>query len=232
MYFMSSIISACNSASSFFYSIYLEVYSWVYPFWLAAAYFSSLSSLFSNLAWYFYDFNTWVDNTANKLLEILNWNTIQSYIRSWFYSLSDLSTIFYFFWTNVTNVISNWWSTAQATVKSWDDAVKSFLQAQLNTVNSLLTSLQASWDGFKGKIPSIDAIISWFTNWWGNVLAQVIAWGALTALQIQSLVDSAFTLRNGFWEGWQDIRAQVLEFFADPLQWLYDRMDEWFERFW
>ena len=228
MVFMSSIIQACNSASSFFYSIYLEVYGWVYPFWLAATYFYSLSSLFADLAWYFYDFNTWVDSTANKLLEILNWNTIKSYITSWFYYLGDLSTIFYYFWTNVTNVINSWWLTVQATVKSWDEAVKSFLQSQINSLQGLLSQISVAWDAFKGKIPSIDIIISWFTNWWGNILAKVIAWGALTALQIGSLIDSAFTLRKDFWEGWQDIRTQVFDFFADPLGWLEGKFTNWF----
>lgn len=119
MWFLSSIISACNSLSSYFYSIYVEVYGWVYPFYNAAILFYYVSSFFANLAWYFYDFNTWVDNTASKLLEILSWATIQSYITNWLRYISDLGTIFYYFWTNVTNVVTSWWNNTSLLVKGW-----------------------------------------------------------------------------------------------------------------
>jgi len=29
-----------------------------------------------------------------------------------------------------------------------------------------------------------------------------------------------------------EFRDSITEFFSDPLQWLYNKMDEWFERFW
>ncbi|GAI36189.1 unnamed protein product, partial [marine sediment metagenome] len=81
-------------------------------------------------------------------------------------------------------------------------------------------------------IPDLEDVTSWFTNWWGNTLSNIIAWGALTGTQIGSLVDSAFTLRDDFWAGWQDWRDKVTEFFTDPEDWLYKAADRIIERFW
>ena len=232
MWFIDNIVIYCNNISSFFYSIYLEVLGWVFPFWLVASFFYNLSTTFSALAWQFYYFGLWVDATASKLLEILSWSTIQSYITDWFYLIGDLNTIFFYFWANVTDVINNWWSSTSLSVLDWINAFSAFLQSQIDVVNSWLTNLQLAWDSFKDKIPSLDLIISWFSNWWGYVLNLVIAWGALTATQIQSLIDSAFTAYTPFWEGWLDWKDSLIEFIQDPWQWLYDRVEDLFDRFW
>lgn len=232
MWFINNIVSYCSSISSFFYSIYLEVIGWVYPFWYAATFFYSLHSAFASLAWQFQYFGQWVDTTASKLLEILSWSTIQSYITSWFYYLYDLSVIFYYFWSNVTNIVTSWWNNTSLLVQSWYKAADQLLQQGIDNLTGLWSNLQAAWDAFKGKIPSIDAVTSWWSDWWGNVLNQVIAWGALTALQIDSLIDSWFKSFAPFWEGWQEVRDQVIQFFTDPWGWLYDRFDDFIERFW
>lgn len=232
MAFINWIIEDFNKASDFFYSIYLEVYGWVYPFWLAADFFYSVSRVFNWLAWDFYDFGVWVDATANKLLEILSWDTITSYLLSWLPNLDALNTWFYHWWGNVTSAITSWWSSTQYLVKGWIAAGQQWLQDQLDSLSSLLVSLQSQISYLLDQLPSINEIIAWFSTWWANILASLIAWGALTATQISSLIDSAFTSREPFWAGWQDIKDSVIEFFADPWGWFYDRAEDLFDRFW
>lgn len=214
---MNSIVQFFNTASSYFYNLYLECYYAPYIPTSVANIFYSFSTLFSNIAWYLSDL---FSQMLTKFNEILNWSTIQSYILGWLPNLDDINYWFTNWISNVTSIITSWWNTTQLTVQGWIETAKSFLQSQINSLNTWLTSLQAAWDAFKGKIPSIDTIISWFTNWWANILAQIIAWGALTALQIQSLIDSAFTLRNDYWAGWQDWRLAVIEFFTNPFDWI------------
>jgi len=88
--------------------------------------------------------------------------------------------------------------------------------------------LQGSWDTFKGKIPSIDQIIAWFSNWWGSVLARIIAWGALTGAQVDELISSRLKDFDPFWAGWQDFKDRVVEFFSDPVEFIWDRFTDWF----
>jgi len=45
---------------------------------------------------------------------------------------------------------------------------------------------------------------------------------------VLDLIDSAFTLRESLWSGWQEIRDLVFEFFNDPWAWLEERFTNWF----
>lgn len=232
MWFLNYIVSRLVDISNFFYSAYLEVWGWVYPFYLLSYPLYNLYYAFNQLARNFYDFNTWVDDAAIKLANILSWSTIWSYILSWLPNLDDVNSWFYDWWGNVTSVINSWWASTSITVQGWIDAGQQWLQSQINTINTLLASLQSQVSELTGQLPSLNEILSWFSNWWGNVLAQVIAWGALTTLQIQSLIDSAFTVRGQFWAGWQDVRDNVIDFFTDPWGWLYNSFDDFIERYW
>ena len=51
-------------------------------------------------------------------------------------------------------------------------------------------------------------------------------------MDIQKLIRSAFKEYEDLWRGWAAIRDQVFDFFKDPEQWVYDRLDKFFERFW
>lgn len=228
MSFMSWIIQRLGNTSEFFYELYLDIRGWAYPFWLTAGWFYNLSSIFADLSWDFYYFNQWVSDAADKLEDILSWSSIQEYIKAWLYPIGDLTTIFKNFWGNVTSVITSWWSSAQGIVKGWINDAKALLLASINELGALVDILRAGWDSFKGKIPSIEAVLSWFSNAPGNILAVVIGWGALTSTQIKGLIDTAFTERDDFWEGWQEWGTQVGEFFSDPLTWLENKFADWF----
>lgn len=220
MSFMNWIIQRLNDAASFLYSIYLEVLSWPWPFWLAYSFFYSLYLTFNKLAWDFYDFHIWVDDVAGKVANILSYSNIYSYFRTYFDAALNAWNWVVSAWSNVTSIVNNWWLTTSATVKGWIDSAILGVRTLIDQTNSWLASLQSAWDNFKARIPSIDNILSWFGNWWGNILTSIIAWGALTGLQISSLIDSAFLSRESWWAGWQDWRDKVTEFFIDPFGWI------------
>lgn len=229
---MNYIIQGLSNASDFFYRIYLEVYSWVYPFWLAAEWFLDLAYLFSDLTWDFYYFSEWVDETHSRLRDILSWDTIRSFILSWLPNLEDISYWFYYWWDFVRQNVEDWWHSTSLIVQSWIDIAKQFLQDQINSLNTWLGSLQLAWDNFKERIPSIDEVLSWFTNWRDNILANIIAWGYLTAGEIDNFLSSKFLEWSPFWEGWLEWKSQIIEFIQDPQGWFYDRLEEVFDRFW
>ena len=232
MSFMNRIVSRLRDVSDWFYEVFLEVRGWVWPFYLIADFFYELSYLFYYLANYFSDFGDWVDDIADQVADILSWSNIRSLIRSWLPDIEDLVDWWDRWWKWVGEEIDDWWRDKKHDVWGWIEEAEDWLKGLIGSVETALNTLKAAWDDFKGKIPSIDNIIAWFGNWWALILAQIITWGALTATQIDTLIDSWFKSYEPFWAGWQDWRDKVIEFFTDPLQWLYNRMDEWFERFW
>lgn len=228
MTFMSRIIEALNDVSSFFHKTYLEVYSWVYPFWLAAGFFYQLSLIFNRLAGYFYDFNIWVDSVAVQVAKILSWDTIKGYIKSWLPALEAAVSWFSNAVTNVTSIISNWWSATSVTVQGWISAATQglaelkvawdqFTKVTFVNLSNLVNLVKSQWDYFTGTtLPSLVSFSS-LTTWWNSRL-----------IDVQGLMDSAFTLRQSYWDGWQDWRDKVAEFFTDPLGWLESKFTDWF----
>jgi len=232
MWFMNSIISRLNEISGFFYSIYLEVLGWIPPFWYAAGFFYSLHSTFVGLSWAFYSFNQWVSDVAAKVAGILSYTNIYSYFQSYFTAALNAWNWVINAFNNIWSIVDNWWSSAQYIVLAWIDDAKSYAASLVAGVNSWLVTLQGAWDSFKGRIPTIDELIYWWSNWTGYVLSAIDTWWTGTVLEVQNLLDSAFLEREPFWAGWQDWRDKVTEFFSDPEDWLYKAADRIIERFW
>jgi len=204
------IINALNNISLRCYDIYLEILGWVYPFWLAAEPFWGLSNFFNSLAWHFYDFASVFEAFIEKARLILSWNTIWSYIQSYIPNWNKIGNWFSEWYSNVLSITNTWWSSTQLGVWSWISAAKSDLLSLMNNLTGWLGSLQVEWSGFlTTTLPNL-------ANWTG----------------VDGLIKSWFSNFTPFWEGWQEIKEQVVDFFSDPEQWFYDRLDNFFERFW
>ena len=232
MSWMNSIVSWLKSNEDYFYDAYSEVYGWVYPFWLLAYPLLYASRGFGWLAYYFSLFNNWLVWAAGEISDILSWASIKSLIRSWLPRLEDTVSWFLDWWNKVQSVVTSWWSATQTTVKGWiSTAVQPFnamLTAWTSFWNSTwpgwvtsFNSLKSSWDNFWAVTFPTMVSFTWLATWWNSRL-----------LDIQGLIDSAFTVRTSLWAGWQDWRDRVAAFFTDPEDWLYKSVDRIIERFW
>ena len=228
MGFMTSIINALNSVSSWFYQIYLEVYGWVYPFWLAAGFFYQLCSLFNTLAWQFYYFSSWVSDVAAKVAEILNWSTIWSYILSYVPNLTQIRDWFYSWWSNVTSVVTSWWSTTQYTVQGWISTAAQPFNAMLTAWNSFwnslwpqltgsFNSLKSAWDNFWGVTFPTLVSFSWLTTWWSSRLQDV-----------QGLINSSLKTWFPFYDDLVKLWSSLTAFFTNPVEFIWERFADWF----
>lgn len=211
-----------------FYNLYLEVYSWVWPFWLLAQPFYDIGLSFSKLFTYFSWFFDWVDIVTDTIQNILSWDYIKSLILSWLPNLEDV----YDWWKNWTTwvgqEIDDWWSSAWSNVKSYIDSAIAGLEGAwedwLHFWNNLwpeligfVNNLRASWDNFwTVTFPNL-VDFTWLGIWWDS-----------RVLEVQDLTETAFTLHESLWDGWQEIKDSVLEFFADPLDWLETKFTDWF----
>ena len=204
--FLGNIVDALNSVTAWFYEIYLTTLDWVWPFWKIANLFYGLSSFFSDLAWAFYDFASWVYDVIDRIKGILSWATIWQWImervQPLFNALSGLTS-----WgRSIWNEVTDWWLSTQWTVRGWIDAATQYSNG-----------VAAAWGNFwKVALPNLVSF-AWLTTWWNGRLQDV-----------QGLLDSAFTIRQNLWDGWQDMRGNVVDFFADPVEFIWDRFTDWF----
>uniref|UniRef100_A0A6M3XW83 Uncharacterized protein n=2 Tax=viral metagenome TaxID=1070528 RepID=A0A6M3XW83_9ZZZZ len=230
--FMAAIVTALNTVSRLFYHAYVETYGWGGLFNYLATPFYYGAEAFSTLAWRFSDFFSWLLTKVNEWDQILSWDTVWSYILSYVPNLEEIRDWFSDWPGQVLTAIDTWWTSTMGDVAGWIEIAAQLLRDQVNGVNTWLVTLQSDWDAFKGRIPTIDGVISWWADWAGNVTTLFSSMWSNVILEVQALINSAFIEREPFWAGWQDWRDQVAEFFTDPEDWLYNRLDSFFERFW
>jgi len=226
------VIEALNNVSANFYSIYLEVLDWPYPFWLIALLFYEVSSLFSTIAYGFSSFFKWINEIAAKVTDILDWSTIWSYILSYVPNLEAIRDWFYDKVSQINAQILNWWSETSATVTGWIDAAKDWVQLWIDYLQAEINTLSSRINEAIALVPDISEIKAWFSNWWGNIAGNLESWWNGKLKGIDDLINSAFLIRDDFWRGWQELRDKVTEFFTDPEEWLYKAVDRIIERFW
>jgi len=217
MYAIDRIATYTGYVADFFYEVYLEVLGWVWPFYKAADFFYELCYWTNKVKWRFEDFSEDMDDIVNQLGDILSWSNIRSLIRSWLPDIDDLIDWWDRWWVWVGEEIDEWWYSTRTTVQGWIDIGDQWLKGLIDDAEAWLVDLQAAWDNFR-TITLPDLLdLSGLITWWNTTVSDV-----------QALIDSAFTARESFWSGWLDVKDSVIEFFNDPLEWLWQRFLDWF----
>lgn len=232
MWFLNSIVSLLWTVSQYFFHIYTTIHNWPYPFYFISYPFYSLGSVFASLYTYFGYFNNWVDYVASKVTQILTITQITSYFQGW---INYATTAYYWVRNAPSNVLvftNTWWSTTQYTVLAWIDDVRQWTSVQIYNLTIQLTNLQVAVNSLLTQLPTLNEVIAWFSDWWAKILSPLTSWWNERLLDINALLNSRMKEWFPFYDDlaglWNDIKL----FFTDPLQWLYDRLDEFFERFW
>ena len=220
MRFMNWIIEELNGVSDLFYSIYLEVHDWPWPFWLASSFFYSLCTVFNWLAWDFSSFAEWVYDVAARVAAILDWDTIWGYLTSWLPNLQDVSDWFYDWWGNVGDVVSDWWDSVKYTVKGWIDIATQGLDTLIAAWDDFWSVTFPQWtntlEGLASDISNFFTVtlptlfdIGYVEQWWVGKFGEVT-----------SSIETAFKEHEPFWAGWQEIYKQFASFFENPFDWI------------
>ena len=219
-------------AANVFLNLALDAYSWpIVGDWLGDG-FAALVDFASECAYALWKASNWYEDTIDLLQDILSWTNIKNLIRGWLEGIESVIEWFSAWWIWVGGRIDYWWSGVISDVQDWIDAATqgidelraawdNFWTVTWPGILDDLEILEAAWGNFWAiTFPSLVSF-PWLTTWWNSRLAD-----------ISGLIDSAFTLRDSWWAGWQEVRDYVLEFFADPWAWLYSRFDDFIERFW
>lgn len=232
MRFIDWIIEELWNAADWFHEAYYEVKDWIWPFYLLKYPLYGLYGAFMWLAIGFSDFNEWIADIAGKVAAILSFDDIYSYFRDLFNAaLNAWAWVADSFW-NVWDIVTTWWAVTSSTVLDGIAALRDWALSFLNYLQEQIYALNVRVSEVIELIPDVSEFMGWFSDWWGNILANLGTWWDDRLLDIQGLIDSAFKTRESFWAGWQEWRDKVIEFFTDPEDWLYKAADRIIERFW
>jgi len=219
-------------ASSFFYFLYLETLDWWALPDFVSNLFYSLSQVCSDLSWDFYDFSLQIQVITDRVLEILSWDTIWSWIKDYIPNWDKIGSFFDKWIPVIIGLATDAGSVIRSTIEGWIDALWDKVKLWIDNLQSQADELRVMIQDIPGAVPGLSDIIDWFTNWPGHILSTVNTWWTGALSQVQGLINSAFIEREPFWAGWQDWRDKVTEFFTDHEKWVYDRLDSFFERYW
>ncbi|GAJ02753.1 unnamed protein product [marine sediment metagenome] len=204
------IVEYLNSITHTFYNAYLETRGWIYPFSLVAGFFLTLSTISNSIAWQVYSFYTWVDEVTGKIGKILSYENIASHFKSFLNSTSEALGWVRGAFKNVISIVDTWWEETKLTIWSRIDIAKEALQSRINALGKTLGTIQETISSLKALIPTKSEVLTWIT----------------------SLIDTRTKELKPFWDGWLEMKSQVVEFFTDPGKWFMDRIEGWVERFW
>jgi hypothetical protein len=228
MWFLDQIVSALKVASDWFYRLYRDFSDVPLIGGVLAAGFYWLYTAFYHLATYFSSFNAWVEDATSKLGRILSLENIASYFKTFLDYATNAWAWITNAWNNVIGIVSTWWQTVKPVVLAWIEEAKSWVKDQLKDLLTWLGGIQRAVDAFLDKLPSLSEIILWWKDWWGNVTKVITDWWPDGLEDVKELDDTQTKDNEPFWKGWQDVRDSVIEFINDPLEWLANRLEDWF----
>lgn len=232
MWFMNWIVDRLNAVSGFFYELYYDCYYVGWPLDVVGYWCYYLADAFSDLAWDFSDFGTWVNDVAAKVADMLSWTTVWSNIVSIIPNLETIRDWFYSWWLNVYGVVTDWWAATSWTVQAWIDQAGENIMLLVNQVEASLVDLRASWDDFwtitwPAMLLDLGSLRSAWENFLASTLPDLATWSGVGDL-VESTLRSWFPFYDDLIALWGDIKA----FFTDPEDWLYKSVDRIVERFW
>jgi hypothetical protein len=221
-----------DSIFSFVWDLAFKCYGWSNSIWTwvpGADWFSDrltdigdwLWSLLTPIA----QFGDFADDVWSKVQNIFTPDMVLQAIKGWFPWLEGVGAWFGNIGDWVTTVISSWWLTVTTTVKGWIDvAVEGLSKLKVSWGDfwsitwpewmTKFNGLATAWDTFfVTTLPTLFDV-KYAEEWWKG-----------KAINFMAIADSQLRERFPFYD-------ELALFFKDPGQYVYDKLDDFFERFW
>lgn len=158
----------------------------------------------------------WVKELWNILIAYINkqvqplWNRI----TTWWY---DLST----WWSATWYSVTNWVNARFDSLKDWVGATRDWLVDRINAAASQLR------DSIAAAVSSLNRLI----GQWNSFVTFTLP-GLASLVDITKAFDNFMLKWRDLFNWWGEFWRDVTDFFTNPFQWIYDRLDEFFERYW
>lgn len=210
MDWLHTLLSWWASFSNLLRSWKVNSYDWMWPLKIIAPFFQALSSIADGLFSGFFDFVYWADEINRDIQEKAGQSWVYDLLWAFLSPINNTLNWLTNRLDNIGSTITTWWSGVSTTVLGWVDTAKTYALGLVNNLQGAFNSLQSWWNNFTATV--LPTLASRFD----------------VDQMIKSTLASWFPFYNDLVKLWDEIEA----FFADPLQWVYNKMDEFFERFW
>lgn len=149
---------------------------------------------------------SWYQNLLYNISQFVRAIDIPGIMSSWINQLNNIWAWFSNWWGQVTGVINTWWSATWYSVTSYVDMVvnsfRSWADSQLQSISTRLDSVRDSMR-LKADKEYVDTKVSGLLSSWADLF-----------------------------NFWGSFSGQVIMFFVDPLDFIYNKLEDFFERYW
>ena len=165
------------------------------------------------------EYSAWAFDFQQEVLELFrDWQpVIQSALDLLNNPFASIGQFIDEWWNNPANPIrtfidakwsqlEDWWLSKRSQVEAWIDTGTAWIQARLESAESLLNSLYATWDDFRSEILP----------------------GLASYLDVQAIINELLLTWSDLFNTWATIKDDIIEFFTDPLEWLWSKFADWF----
>ena len=232
MWFVVSIIERLSEARDWLWSAQSEVAGWIFPFYYLSYPLYGLYVAFYYLVFYWDAFSDWLTWANTMLGDLPTVWTFWVYFQEWFEAGWNAWVWVINAIGNVRSVIDNWWTATMSDVQGWIEVARQRSQFWIDNLQDQITIINATLSGLGGLGTVVTDLLSWFTDWPGNVSTVINTWWIGALQDVQGLINTGFTVREDYWRGWQDWRSQITEFFTDPEDQVIKLLERALTRLW
>jgi len=112
--------------------------------------------------------------------------------------------------SEVKSIIAEWWEAAKDTVLGWISTFVDVVYQLLDDLEASITELSSRWDDF-----------------WTITLPTLAS-----HLDVAEAINNLRKEWSDLLDTWSELSEDIKLFFADPLGWLYERLEDFFDRWW
>lgn len=232
MNFFDELRSWFIKAANVFLNLALDAYSWpIVGGWLGDG-FAALVDFASECAYALWQASNWYEDTVDALRDILSWSNIRNLIRSWLEGIETAIAWFSNAFSNVVSIADAWWAPI------WSN-VQEFIAAATQGFDEL----KAAWDNFwnvtwPGLLADITGLEGEWDNFWKVTFPTLVSfkgletWWNSTVIDVNKLIEDTIKVWFPFYDSLSELWDGIEKFFTDPLKWLYDRVEDFMDRYW
>lgn len=147
-----------------------------------------------------------VNDVADKVSNILSSVDIIKLLKTWLQYAEDAWA-----WVNdapskVWGLTTEWWRSTNNPIRAAIDGIIQLAKDLVAGVQKELTEVHTAWDDF-----------------WTITYPTLIS-----AKDANDLMDTKVKETKPFWEGWSDVKDNVVKLISAPFDWLLERFTDWF----
>ncbi|KKN37947.1 hypothetical protein LCGC14_0758340 [marine sediment metagenome] len=180
---------------------------------------------------------SWLNYAVDLAQAVWNWiaGVVDWVVNLWNILWAEINTQVQALWNAIStwsDSLNTWWSATWSYIVDWVGARFDSLEVWVGATRDwIMASVDAIADQIQDRISIVTGALNNLIASW-NVFVTSTLPGLASHLDVTAAFDSFMLAWKDLFDWWGEFWEEVTSFFTDPFAWIYERIDEFFERYW